>query len=87
MQFWKASPAHFDIPTLGTVARCSNHYVVMASILRVQSAVFKSHTKPDQCSSFLMLETGPAQQLFNVGNRIGAAAFYIGIRVGALDTA
>ena len=34
-----------------------------------------------------MSETGPAQQLFNVRNRIGAAAFCIGIRAGALDTA
>ena len=34
-----------------------------------------------------MSETGPAQQLFNVGNRTSAAAFCIGIRAGALDTA
>ena len=34
-----------------------------------------------------MSETGPAQQLFNVGNRTGAAAFCIGIQAGALDTA
>ena len=34
-----------------------------------------------------MSETGPAQQLFNVGNLTGAAAFCIGIRAGALDTA
>ena len=86
MQFWKASAARFDIPILGTVARRSNHYAIMASILRVQSAVFKLHTKPDRCSSFLMLETGPAQ-LFSVGNQTGAAAFCIGIRAGALDTA
>ena len=59
----------------------------MASILPLQSALFKSHMKPDRCSSFLMPETGPAQQLFNVGNRTGAAAFCIGIQAGALDTA
>ena len=87
MQSWKANPARFDTPTLSTVAKRSNHYAITASIVIKQSAVFKSHTKPDRCSSFLMSETRPAQQLFNVGNRTGAAAFCIGIRAGALDTA
>ena len=59
----------------------------MASIAMLKSALFKSHTKPDRRCSFLMSETGPAQQLFNVGNRTGAAAFCVGIRAGALDTA
>ena len=87
MQFWKASWARLHTPTLGTVARRSNHYAIVASIVVLQSAVFKSHTKPDRRSSFLMSETGPAQQLFNVGNQTGAAAFCTGIQAGALDTA
>ena len=59
----------------------------MASIVMLQIAVFKSHTKPDRRRSFLMSETGPVQQLFNVRNRTGAAAFCIEIQAGALDTA
>ena len=55
--------------------------------MMLQSAVFKSHTKPDRRSSFSMSETGPAQQRFNVGNWTGAAAFCIEIRASALDTA
>ena len=46
--FLKACPAGIDIPTLGIVAKRTNHYAIRASNSMLQSAVFKSN----QCEKF-----------------------------------